>query len=864
MNVPSSHRWDEVACLGGLRFSTDWPAWVIVAASLTVAFVVMWLYLRETASIGSPWSWLLPAMRGTAVVLACLLLAGPVWHHRQVVGNPAKIVWAVDRSQSMGQQDSQSGMNANRLRRATDLLFGRDRDDGWIEQLRETHLMDVVAFDERSRVAWSSEMADSAFESSGESENKPNDESTRSSELLEQADGLQTDLSSPLSLVSESVRASVDADRESDAGDSEDVASRVVVLFSDGRDSAGRSDAAELATQLADAGWQVHTVGMGSVEESPDVGVIDVDVPERVADDGRLAGRVWVKHYGHEQRTARVEIRSENAVVWTDTFAIKGDGKTPVDFDFAVESLMERATLNDVRGVDRDSVALSLTASVSIDDVVGEDAAGSIESDEDRLSVNAANDSMAFRVAAASRERRLLILDGSARWEVRYLRNLFSRDPAWAVDTVLFGRGTDSPVVKRGEDFGELPGSARAWSRYDAVILGEIPPDQWTWADASRLSEFVAGGGGLIVVDGRYGRVAELLSVQAKQATPSSAYPPRVPNEANATREARMAALLPVQFNETDARRSDIRWIEPTDMGRSNPVMLLDVGGEGQLGGGESGESVEIWKHLRAPTSMTSVTPQPDAEVWAEAVDGAGERSPWLVTRLFGAGRVFYLASDQTWRWRYKVESKLHSRFWNQLMTAAMQPPYAVRDEFVAIGTDKIDYRVGQSATIRVRLLHSMGLEGDAVTSSTVDALVLKDDHVVASIPLRLDDPQRRTYVGQTDALPEGEYRVRVRASGFDSAALKATTPFWVVPPRRGELDRVSVDEATLQRIATAGGGVYVHESSADDILSRLKPLSSGRIVESDTPLWQTWWIFVIMIALLATEWWFRKKVGLV
>src|SRR5690606_10379182 len=129
------------------------------------------------------------------------------------------------------------------------------------------------------------------------------------------------------------------------------------------------------------------------------------------------------------------------------------------------------------------------------------------------------------------------------------------------------------------------------------------------------------------------------------------------------------------------------------------------------------------------------------------------------------------------------------------------------------------------------------------------------DNQPVATVPLRLDDPGRQTYVGETIPLSAGEYHVRIRASGMSASALQASTPIWVVPPRSTELDRVSIDEAALARIATAGGGIAVHESAAGEVFASLGSLSSGRIVESDTLLWQTWWVFAILVLLLAVEW---------
>ena len=64
-----------------------------------------------------------------------------------------------------------------------------------------------------------------------------------------------------------------------------------------------------------------------------------------------------------------------------------------------------------------------LPLSVSIDPIDGQYDAG--------------NNRLDFRLAANLRQRRLLIVDSRPRWETRYLRNLFDRDPTWQVETVL-------------------------------------------------------------------------------------------------------------------------------------------------------------------------------------------------------------------------------------------------------------------------------------------------------------------------------------------------------------------------------------------------------------------------------------------
>lgn len=194
-------------------------------------------------------------------------------------------------------------------------------------------------------------------------------------------------------------------------------------------------------------------------------------------------------------------------------------------------------------------------------------------------------------------------------------------------------------------------------------------------------------------------------------------------------------------------------------------------------------------------------------------------------------------------------------------MAAVMLPPYSASDEYVALGTDKIEYNPGAAATIRARLQDT---SGKPVGDATVDALLIADDRVVATVPLSLDDPARGTYQGRTGPLTAGAYSIRIRASGFDEAALQASTPIWVSSEESVEMRRVGLDKNALVQISEAAGGVFVHESSASQLLEKIKPLSSGSVVYDDIPMWQSFWWFWVIIALLAIEWWLRKRAGLV
>ncbi|TWU33379.1 VWA domain-containing protein [Novipirellula artificiosorum] len=786
--------------LGSLRFAGDLPVAGVVCVALLAAAAVMAFYLRETRHLAAPHSYLLPALRGAAVALVIFILTGPIWHRRQIVGTLGKVVFAIDTSESMSVTDSvATASSPSRLDRAIRLLVGNEQYPGLVEALRRTHDVELVTFDE-SRVAsvWSTMMDREPLESA----------------ISLNASGTRTNLASPLE--SSSRKINRDANRSDPS-----VVQSAIVIISDGRHNTGASPS-DAAQRLASSQMQVMTLGMGSEDEPADAGIAQVIRPDSVAADGQLAGHILVKHVGLSGKPLDIRIEHLGEVVWSQQITPDVDGDQEVPFTLDVEPLVKAARGDVPRGVSRGAVPLDLRAIV--------DAAGVsprlVVGPESSPQILSKNNAMAFRVAASTRDRRLLILDGSSRWEIRYIRNLFERDPAWKVDTLIFGPGTDTPTLNRGEGAGEFPSTIEAISAYDAIVLGELPTDQVRDADVDLIRQFVTRGGGLVIIDGRYGRVRELA-------------------------QTKLQDLIPVNFELGPATRRATK-VVPTGVGIESPVLNLV---------NSPFEASTLWDHLPAPQYATPVRAQAGAEVWASVILSDNSPSPWLVTRLFGAGRVVYLSSDQTWRWRYKVADQLHARFWNQLFAAVMQPPYSASDAFVALGTDKVEYGTGESSTIRVRLQDPAG---KPMGDSTVDALLISGEQIVMTVPLVSDNPSRGTYQGQTGPLQAGEYEIRIRASGFDSTALQASAPIWVGTADTRELTRVSLDRNSLMQIAERGNGQYFHESSAEELLDRLKPLSSGSIVESDILVWQSFYWFWLIVSLLTMEWLLRKRVGLV
>lgn len=84
-----------------LKFMGEWPWWAGALAALAAALGAWFFYRREARAAKGAYSWLLPLLRALAVFAAVFILAGPILHHRKVLGERARVLVFLDASQSM-------------------------------------------------------------------------------------------------------------------------------------------------------------------------------------------------------------------------------------------------------------------------------------------------------------------------------------------------------------------------------------------------------------------------------------------------------------------------------------------------------------------------------------------------------------------------------------------------------------------------------------------------------------------------------------------------------------------------------------------------------------------------------------------
>jgi len=574
-----------------------------------------------------------------------------------------------------------------------------------------------------------------------------------------------------------------------------------VVLLSDGRHNRGASPL-ESARVLGARGVPVMTVSVGSDRPPPDAALLGVDVPESVFHRDRLRGQILVADHRPGSTPLTLRLRSGHDVLWSQE--TQGSGTRAVEFEVPVEELAARLLRTTPQGSERAGVRLDFTVELA-------------GAEHDAIPENNAREISVF---AVTRPYRVLLLDGRPRWETRYVRSLFDRDPRWEL-TALYAQSGELP---RGEGSDQFPADREALMAMDLVILGDVPPGTLRPVELEWLRDFVGDrGGGLVLLEGHRGHLRSLCA-------------------------GPLSELAPVEWIGESVEHPTALRLTPA--GEQQPAVSL----------APTGSAAAAWAQLAPPLRLAAIRPRPGAEVWAEAVTAAGAAAPALVVGRYGAGRVAVLAFDEIWRWRRDEGNARQTRFWNQLALALMEAPFSVRDRRVSVDAGPPVQEAGRRTHLRARVRDE---RGRAMAGAIVQAQVFHAGRRIAALPMTPDERGSGLYVADIGPLAPGEYELRVTVAGVPESETAATVSWVVRPPTNLETAEPAGDDTLMRQIASVSRGRYFREEQIGELAAVLRPLSRGRMVETETHLWQRWPWFTAIMALLTAEWVIRKRRGL-
>lgn len=568
-----------------------------------------------------------------------------------------------------------------------------------------------------------------------------------------------------------------------------------VLILSDGR--SGVPVSAETLRQLERDSIKVFTVALGASGKVGDAAIVAATAPTRSFVRDRVPIEVRVERGGLEGALS-VRLVDEESGSVLDSKPVDGAGDATV----MLEMVSQAAGVRKVRA-----------------EIVSE-----------RKDLVRENDARTVTLEFIDRAVRLLYVEGSSRWEYRYLKNLLLREKDMESSIMLLS--ADRDFAQEGNmPIARLPRTREEFARYDLFVIGDVPsgffsPDQLAIL-RSEVSERGAG----------------LLWIAGERSTPTS-WDGTV-----------LADLLPFKPPLALESRIGGSFLKPTDAAAKLGVLRLSD----EAGGWPAAlvDRSRSWPQLRYVQLIARPQLKPTAEVLADASgSGAGSQEPSaaVVRMRFGAGEVLYVATDEIWRWRYGQGERYPERFWVPLVRLLARESLARDDARAMLAVSPSRVAPGESVIVSLRFT-----DEDAAAKAP------------SRIPVEIRDAKGAP-VARIELARQGADAIATvpadRIGAFTAVASdpvfgKAEAGFEVVRSD-DELRRGDADHATLAMLAQRTGGRTIDATSVRD-LPDLLPMRAREVDESVLrSMWDTPAAFSLLLVLLGLEWTGRRLLRLV
>ncbi|MBU6173798.1 MAG: hypothetical protein KGQ60_08340, partial [Planctomycetes bacterium] len=585
-----------------------------------------------------------------------------------------------------------------------------------------------------------------------------------------------------------------------------------LILVTDGQDNQSVSPMDAIRSNLPE-GCRMVTIGVGDEAEPLDLAILAADISTHVRPEDRLRGVLTIKEQVPAGTRYRLRVMHSGKDLHSKEIISAQRSIFEYEFDTPIDTVFEQKTIRPDPNLEHRAIPIDLECQ--------------IETTEGELTRE--NNHFLTSTWGVIKRNRILLLDPRGRWETRYIRNALERDPTWSVQSAL------GPKIFESDFF---PKSRKDLLDFDLIIATLDSVTALDDVQASWFTSFVGEtSGGIVWIDGNRSHIS--------LAHPIGSIVPIEPIEPNSKSDP-----------STDLQR--LSW-QLTATGVKQPAF--------RLGTGESSPE-KIWTELPVPHAYRTIRVKPGAESCAELIRGRETAVPMIVTSLFGQGRVVYFATDETWRWRYSVADLYHQRFWSQIATWCMRTPFVVSGDFIALDAGKRIYRPEEQVVVRAKLLDD---RRQPLENALVHMIVSNNDKVIARIPMESVSSSTGMYTGVLGPFLNSDmkaqftpdiYRVQVETSGVPPNALGVSTSFQLVSTVDIEMERLACNRALLEEMASVGSGKYLPLTDADQVIVELENSSTGRIVEQDTLLWQSFPWFVAIMGLLTMEWIARRRCG--
>jgi uncharacterized membrane protein len=811
---------------------------VLIPASIGFAYII---YRMERAETSSRVKFFLAMVRASIIILIILLLCGPILSVDTIEKEKSYVLVLIDDSLSMDQKERLTDPEQIlKIAVATGISEDDQLSPEEEAEVRKLSRMEIV-----KRV-----LANEKINLKGELEKR------LKVRFFTFSSGLKT--IAEVEDVKDMARLLVPRGNVTAIGDSLRQAFTAVgrgyvvavIIISDGKNNYG-TDPVDIAKELyKPRAIPIYTVVPGIPQVPKDIQVRDMEASDTILVTNQEAIKFRISSFGYEGLPA--EIRLTEYKLEDPKAQLSTDPQDIIDRISKGNTVGSRSI--ELKGGDQRTGQIG---EMGIEPIIYEPKEEGeyelilwIEPKEGELTE--ANNYCTHRISVRDEKIRVLFVDGPSRWEYRYLKNAFIRDEKTIIAhcrAAWSDRDFRWEITKGEEEITEFPGKLEDMIKYDVIVLGEIDPQdlyntseglEKTWENIRRFVYEI--GGGVVFIGGvRH-------NPRSFKGTPIGKLVPIIVDEEWMDRH-----LMDVLDQEYFYRL--------TSYGEDHPITRFPGMSLEQLKEfWESGEETAlpgIRFFIKAKQLVAGATPLVDVPLDVEG----RERTPLFVTWNYGAGRVFFSATDETWLWRKFVDDKYYYSFWWKVLDWARKGGKLKGTKRFRITLDKEVYKLGESVEF---IVHAFDEKYEDLKDEQITIHVIPEEGDEIELILRASKELGDGYYMGSQQFRPGKYEVI--AGDITDEMNQDRAEFEVVTLNLERQDPI-LDVAKLKAIGSASVGYdpdrktcyMIHEIG--DLPKDIKPGELTRVKTKEEDLWDSPLIYILFALLITVEWVARKMV---
>jgi uncharacterized membrane protein len=601
------------------------------------------------------------------------------------------------------------------------------------------------------------------------------------------------------------------------AAETSDLPIGAVVLLSDGDDNSG-SISPDAINALRARHIPVHTVGFGREHAAHDVELDDVVVAPRALADSRLAARITFHQRGYAGSKVNLTVRDVSSgqpkVLAGSSVTLRADGNQQT------ETVMFNIGRTGAR-------TLEIAAAV----LPGEE--------------NTANNSLTRVVNVGSEPRRILYVEGEPRWEYKFIRQAEEDDRLVEISSIV--RTTENKFYRQGisdakELAGGFPSRPEDLFVYQGLIIGSVNAGYFSPGQQDLIRQFVdRRGGGLLLLGGQFA----LGDGDWNASTLTDLLPTTLPTQTG-----------------TFHREAD-----PRNGTTHTTAELAPAGVDSEITRLVDDPAANAVKWKKLPYLMDYEdpgAPKPGAAVLANMITPEGRKLPLLVTEHFGHGRTAIMATGGSWRWQMSspLGDTAHDLFWQQLLrwlvsdtpghVAASVPAQVLLDSGgVTLSAEVFDaqYNPAPDAKVEAHILGPSGVSALVEMARTPDS--------PGQFQAAWSAPRPGAYLTEITAQRIDPATGTVKELGRDVLTFQRLDGV-------AESFHVEQNRVLLERLAAETGGRYWKPGDLGQLAASIPFSEAGMTIRQTKDLWDLPLVFLLLLLLRFSEWWLRRKWGIV